>query len=209
VEPGNVVLINGTSSAGKSSIARALQAMMDPPYLHTGIDHFLERVPPGFIVASDGSGPAQAAGMLVVIGDGPRLVEVRIGPLGLRLLSGMYEAIAALALAGNHVVVDDVIYDRRVLRAMVTALQAVPVLFVGVHLPLAVAEQRELDRGDRLPGGARTFYPHVHAHGLYDLELDSAHATPQECAAQIKAALDQGLPRTALARLAAELNRYA
>jgi chloramphenicol 3-O phosphotransferase len=203
MEPGNVVLLNGTSSAGKSSIARALQAIMDVPYLHTGIDHFLERVPPGFVVMSDGVDPAEAAGLLAVIGAGPRLVEVRIGPAGLRLLAGMYAAIAALARAGNHVVVDDVIHDRRVLRAMVTALRDLPVLFVGVRLPLAVAEQRERDRGDRLPGGARTFYDQVRAHGLYDLDLDATTATPEACAAQIKAALEAGHPRTALPCLAA------
>ncbi len=202
MEPGNIVLLNGTSSAGKSSMARALQAMMDLPYLHTGIDHFLERVPPGFIVASDGVHPAEAEGLLAVIGAGPRLVEVRIGPAGLRLLAGMYAAIAALARAGNHVVVDDVIHDRRVLRAMVGALRDLPVLFVGVRLPLEVAEQRERDRGDRLPGGARAFYDHVHAHGVYDLDLDATTATPEACAAQIKAALEAGHPRTALARLA-------
>ncbi len=205
MEPGNIVLLNGTSSAGKSTLARALQAIMDPPYLHTGIDHWLERTPPGFVVASDGVDPAQAAGFLAVIGPGPRLVEVRIGPLGLRLLAGMYAAIAAIAAAGTPVVVDDVIHDPRVLRTMVAALAPYPVLFVGVRCDLAVAEQREIARGDRLPGGARTFYDHVHVPGVYDLELDSAALTPAECAAQIQHALQTGHPRTAVQRLAAIL----
>jgi chloramphenicol 3-O phosphotransferase len=205
VEPGNIVFLNGTSSAGKSSIARAVQEVMDVPYLHTGIDHFLERVPPGFIVASDGVNPAEAAGFLAVIGPGPRLTEVRIGPAGRRLLAGMYAAIAALSAAGQHVVVDDVIHDRRVLRTMVAALRDAPVLFVGVQVPLAEAERRELARGDRLPGGAGAFYPHVHAHGVYDLEIDATTATPHDCAARIKTALATGHPRTALRRLAAEL----
>ena len=42
---GNVVVLNGTSSSGKSSVARALQARMPTPYLHTGVDHFLSRLP--------------------------------------------------------------------------------------------------------------------------------------------------------------------
>lgn len=42
MKPGSIVLNNGTSSAGKSTLARALQEAMDEPYLHTGIDHFFQ-----------------------------------------------------------------------------------------------------------------------------------------------------------------------
>jgi len=38
--PGNVVILNGTSSAGKTTIARAVQDAMDEAYVHLGIDHF-------------------------------------------------------------------------------------------------------------------------------------------------------------------------
>ena len=94
---GNVVLLNRTSSAGKSSIARALQEAMVAPYLHTGIDHFLSSVPKGFSAVSDGARPATHDYFLLVYRgatarsiaavqrgeeaypDGA-LAEVRIGP---------------------------------------------------------------------------------------------------------------------------------
>jgi chloramphenicol 3-O phosphotransferase len=41
-----VIYLNGTSSAGKSSIARALQAKLDDLYLHVPLDVFLQMVPP-------------------------------------------------------------------------------------------------------------------------------------------------------------------
>src|SRR3954451_22729534 len=197
MDQGNIVLINGTSSAGKTSIAKALQELMETPYLHTGIDHFLPRVPHKFFEVSDGQHPATAEYFLLVYpagaartvagegyeggdtvyGDGI-LSEVRIGPGGLKLLRGMYHSIAALAGAGVDVVVDNVIHDRRELKVAVDALSDSRVLFVGLKLPRAVAEQRERDRGDRGPGGARAFYDLVHAHAIYDLELDTSLASP-------------------------------
>jgi chloramphenicol 3-O phosphotransferase len=45
----------------------------------------------------------------------------------------------------------------------------------------------------------------VHAHGKYDLELDTATASPLECAQRIKEALDNDHPRAAFRQLAAML----
>jgi chloramphenicol 3-O phosphotransferase len=144
--PGNVVILNGTSSAGKTTIAAAVQDVMDEAYVHLGIDHF--GLPERFNVRTEEAEPAAADGFLIMFRDG-RLVDVRLGPLGYRLRDGMYRAIAGLAEAGNHVVADDVIWDPRVLRSAVEALRHLPVLFVGVRCPLEVAERWEHERGDR------------------------------------------------------------
>lgn len=82
------------------------------------------------------------------------------------------------------VIVDDVIHDRRVLAAAVEALRDPPVLFAGLRVPREIAGRRE--RGDRGPGGAAAFYGLVHAHGVYNLELDTAAADPMRCALRIK-----------------------
>jgi chloramphenicol 3-O phosphotransferase len=216
---GNVVLLNGTSSAGKTSIALALQEIMDAPYVYTGIDH-TPRIHHKFHVVSDGINPATSDYFLLVYGGGSvrtetrtetgeiiysggPITEVRLGPGALKLLSGMYRSIAGFAAAGVDVVADDVIYDHRVLRAAVDALGEAAVLFVGLRLPLAEAERRERERGDRGPGGAAAWYDLVHAHGIYDLEFDTSIASPLECAQRIKAALENGHPRRAFRELAA------
>ena len=217
---GNVVLLNGTSSAGKSTIAKELQGIMETPYLHMGIDHFLASVPPTGSLVTEVDGQittdffqviylGRTAESIAAVQRGEAeypdgvLSEVRIGPGGLKLLAGMYRSVAAIAAAGIDVIVDDVIHDRRVLMAAVAALRDTPVLFVGLRLPREVAERRERERGDRGPGGASAFYDLVHAHGVYDLELDTAAASPMECAVQIKKALQDGHPRRAFRRLAA------
>ena len=85
------------------------------------------------------------------------MTACRIGDEGRRLLRGMYASFAALARAGLNLIADDVIYDEEVLGSAVAALHELDAYFVAIHCPLAVAEQRERDRGDRLPGGARVF----------------------------------------------------
>jgi chloramphenicol 3-O phosphotransferase len=72
-------------------------------------------------------------------------------------------------------------------------------------MPLAVAEQRKRARTDRGPGGAAVFYHLVHAHGLYDLELDTSLATPLECARRIEEARESRRSRTAFRQLATTL----
>ena len=42
---GNIIFLNGTSSSGKTVISKALQVIMDEYYIHTGLDHYLERIP--------------------------------------------------------------------------------------------------------------------------------------------------------------------
>src|SRR5919206_4011075 len=45
-----IILLNGTGSAGKTSIARALQALFEEPYLHLGMDCFyVEVCPPKYL----------------------------------------------------------------------------------------------------------------------------------------------------------------
>ena len=64
---GNIILLNGTSSAGKTTIAQAIQEVMEAPYLHTGIDQFLiEHLPRRLLVYSDGVDPPEAEGWLAV-----------------------------------------------------------------------------------------------------------------------------------------------
>jgi chloramphenicol 3-O phosphotransferase len=217
--PGTIVLLNGTSSSGKTSIVRALQARMDEPWLHTGIDEHAPRLPVKFVSVTGGPRPVFSDYTTLVYdrpverlvmklgdvefpyGDGT-LVDVRYGPGAVRMFAARYHGMAATAAAGFSLVIDDVIFDPRVLRAAVDAFADSAVLFVGLRLPLEVAEQREQARGDRGPGGARLFYERVHAHGRYDLELDTATLTPDECAQRIAQALADGQPRGAIQELA-------
>lgn len=201
MQPGKIIILNGTSCSGKTTLAHALQNALSEPYYALSIDDFQNGFPAGTIQFGDGIDPAEVPGWLAVVADG-RLVDLRMGPQGLRFLEGLYASLAAFAAAGNNIIFEDVFYDERALKAALKALQGLPVLLVGVFVPLEVARQREEARGTALPGGAEVYFERVHAHELYDLEVDTAMATPDECALAIRDFLDQDLPLTATRRLA-------
>jgi chloramphenicol 3-O phosphotransferase len=114
----------------------------------------------------------------------------------------MLATLAALAQQCD-LIVDDVIPDAETLARTLDALAPFTVLFVRVECALEVAEQRERKRGDRTIGMARGLAPTVHAHGVYDLTVDSAKMSPAESAAIIRDRLLTGPAPTAFAELRA------
>lgn len=191
--PGRVISLNGTSSSGKSSIARALQEILEEPYLHVGIDTFSLMLPESYRL-----GGPEGARLVPAPGGGVRPVP---GPVQRRMRLGMYHAVEALVRTGNNVILDDVINDPDAFRECVGLLWRDPGLFVGVHCPLAVLEERERARGSRTPGIARGMLEGAHAHGIYDLEIDTSLETAMECATRIKRRLEEGPEPTAFRRL--------
>ena len=174
-----IVLLNGVSSVGKGSVAKALQKIASRPMLHVQMDAFLEMMPPG----SFGDPLGYVFETQVVAGK--PVTAVYGGPIMEAALKGMRGAVAAMAEAGNDLVVDEVLWEPEVLADYRRRLAPYDFRTVGLHAPLEVIEQRERQRGDRVLGLARWQYDKVHGGLTYDLELDSSSATPDELAAQI------------------------
>lgn len=165
--PGQVILLNGTSSSGKSSIATELLDVLEDVWYHVPIDAFhrmRSRVDGTFL------------------------------PVFQRTVLGYHRAIAGMAAAGNNVVADYVLGERWRLTDCLEVLKNTPVLFVGVRCSLPELERREAERGNRRIGQAAMQFPIVHQHGLYDVEVDTERRTPQECALLIRDRLAAGPP---------------
>ena len=174
-----IILLNGVGSAGKSSIAKALQTLTAEPFLHVQMDAFIEMLPEALQDHEDGFSYETAAD-----GDKPSVV-VKTGVAGARALRGMRHAIAAMAGQGNNLIVDDVLCDGE-MPEYLEVLAAFDLRLVGVLAPLEVLEAREVQRADRLPGLARWQYGRVHKGIRYDLEVDTSELTPPECARRIQ-----------------------
>ncbi|HUL05636.1 MAG TPA: AAA family ATPase [Candidatus Acidoferrum sp.] len=174
-----IVLLNGVGSAGKSSIAKALQAMTTRPFLHVQMDAFIDMMPEGSF------GHPDWLVFEAVQENGKPSVVIRTGPLAERVFRGMRHAIAAMAAQGNNLIVDDVLVGSEKAE-YVRLLAGFELFLVGVFAPLEVLEERERARGDRLIGLARWQYERVHAGMTYDLAVDTSRATPQECAEMIQ-----------------------
>ena len=217
-----IILLNGTGSAGKTSIARALQALFEEPYLHLGMDCFYVEVcppkylfrllePGAYVEGEEARAPESVLFLPPTVGEAGEVGQgagtaIRLPPFGHRLISSMHHAVAAVAGLGNHVIVDHVLWEPRWLRECLGLWRGFSVLFVGVRCPLAVAEARELARADRSAKGVvRWQFERVHAHGVYDLEVDTSVASPLECAERIKRRALEGPAPAAFARLRARV----
>jgi len=173
--PTQVIVLNGASSSGKSSIARCLKAVLSDPWLSLGVDTLLAAMP--------ASTRASAAG-IEISSDG----EVRVGPEFRTLEDAWIVGIAAMADAGARIIVDDVFLDGGLAQQRWRhALADLEVMWVGVRCEAEVATARELARGDRVPGMAAHQAEAVHQGVVYDLEVDTTHAEALACAEAIAA----------------------
>lgn len=184
---GRIIILNGASSSGKTTVLRALQGLFEEPYLDAGVDRFLWMLPKRYL-------------------DRPLWDEVlglatHSGRIGHHLISGMHHAMAALARAGNHVLADHVLVEPSWLDECAEVLGDLPAFLVGIRCPLDVLMRREQERKDRTLGQAQAQFPIVHARAVYDLEVDTSLTGPDECALLIKSRVEDGTPPTALKRL--------
>lgn len=178
--PGRIIFLNGTSSSGKSSIARELLRILDEPYFHMPVDSF-------HAMRSRREMPAEEL---------PGVLH--------RTWRGYHRAVAGMAAAGNNVVVDHVLSEEWRLLDCLELFPARDVVLVGVHCSLEELRRREQARGDRPAGLAARQFGHVHAHGRYDIECDTTSAGAADCARRIRAFLPQRTLPTAFEALRGE-----
>ena len=172
-----VVILNGASSAGKTSIVRELQQILPPTWLADGIDRLLEMLPPG--LRDDDAGlKFQPDGMFTV---GPALRHAE---------RAWMTGVAAMARAGADVFVDDVFLGGAASQQRWRdALGDVSHRFIAVYCTPEVLAERERSRGDRIVGTGAGQAAVVHEDVEYDFAVDTTDASTAVCAAAIAAYL--------------------
>jgi chloramphenicol 3-O phosphotransferase len=175
----DMIFLNGPSSAGKTAIAKRLQERLDGIWLHVTLDMVFRLLPEKFLSDPDW---------------GDKLDwDV--------FLSGFHAAVRQLPCTGFPVILDHVCTSRRWRDQCVQLFADYAVLHVGVCCSLAELRRREVMRGDRKRGIAEEhlrWYAHARP---FDLEVDTGSAGPDECAAQIMAAMESLTGPTAFERI--------
>ncbi len=192
-----LIFVNGPSSAGKTTLSRALQAAITEPYLCIGFDDFVFLSAPRYYLGADTAQQTvndefteQGAQMVITSAPGePRSVTAVFGPVFRRLVDAMPAAVRALVDAGNAVIFDDVLHDRQMYDTRSLAFAGLDVFAVGVSCALDVMEDRERSRGDRVLGRARGLADVVHTFCSYDVIVDTTSSTVEECVGEIMGAL--------------------
>jgi chloramphenicol 3-O phosphotransferase len=171
--PTQVIVLNGTSSSGKSSIARGLQSLLPQPWLTLGVDDLLTAIPPALLKSEDG---------VVFAPDG----QITVGPALRQLDAAWSQGIAAMARAGAGVILDVVfLQGATAQQRWRDVFVGLDVLWVKVQCDPLVAAARETARGDRVPGMAASQARLVHEGVIYDMAVDTTHASPEDCARRI------------------------
>ena len=182
-----VIVLNGTSSAGKSTLASALQARLAEAgecWIVMGIDDFLGKLPWAWVTYGDHVGEHADEGIVFEMVEGA--VECRVGPVAERMLAAYRGAVAAVARAGINVIVDEVLLSEDGWQEWQYELDGLEVLWVAVTSDLEVLSSAS-DRTDRMIGLARSQHGVVHRHAVYDVRVDTASMDPAVAAAAIAA----------------------
>lgn len=198
--PGQIIILNGAPRSGKSSIVAEIQATFPGVWINLGVDRFMQATPAPY---SPGMGLRPG-------GERPDLE-----PLIVTLYAALYESVAAHSRLGLNVVVDVGHHDsysvsRGILFDCARRLRGAPVLFVGVHCPIAVIMERRRNTGynadlavdSPVPAPVLLWQNEVHKPGIYDIELDTSARNPRECAELIRQHLAVGPAPTAFDTLA-------
>ena len=153
---GKIIFLNGASSSGKSTLARALQQSLEEPFWCFSIDHLRD------------SGVLPLERIFAGEFDWPMLRPA--------FFDGFHRCLSVIAGAGNNLIVEHIVESEAWMKQLVNLLSAFDVFFVGIHCPLRELARRELARGDRRIGEASDDFQNIHSLAVYDLELDSTES---------------------------------
>ena len=157
------IVLHGPTSAGKSSLARALQDTAAVPAFHVGLDAFVT-----MSRRRDMRSPEEERQAYHVHCENLR------------------STLARLVETPFEIIVDFVLRDEAELQECFRVLAKRPMYLVGVRAPLDVLEERERRREDRAAGMAREQSPNPAFGRDYDLVVDTSTYTPESAAQAIR-----------------------
>ncbi len=166
-----VVVLNGTSSSGKTTIARAFQEAAPRLFLNFSIDSILYALPPAIL---------------------ERLKRGESTDLRfLELVRGFCACVRELLALGHDLVIDHAVVTEAEAELLKAAVKGHRVLLVGLDCAVEVLAERERGRGDRRPGLAAMQCERIHQWLEYDLRIDSGRVSAEEAARMIASALHE------------------
>jgi chloramphenicol 3-O phosphotransferase len=206
---GTVIILNGASASGKSSLQKELQKLFREPYLNIGLDTFFvgvlpERFVMGPRLENDIDHSLVMQGVPGTDTQGNRLFTLVVGPVGDKVMQGMHRAIAAYAKTGNSCIVDYIAYKKEWISDLGAALEGITVYLIGVDCPIEILESREKARGRSfVEGHARSHYKTVHEfmNNTYDVRVNTGEMSAKSCALIIQKFIENNPRPTAFKSL--------
>lgn len=161
----NVILLNGPSSSGKSTLSIALQKSLEyktgEKYGIISIDDFLDMTINEVIYEDD------------VFEISPKLCKTAVD----------------MASSQRNIIIDHVITSKRIFKQLIEGLEVYDIYLICVTCPLQELIRREQQRKNRCLGSAEASFKYLFPQETYDLTIDTFQTPIEECTLQIIKAL--------------------
>lgn len=183
---GNIIILNGVSSSGKTTVSKALQQKMKEHYFWVANDTFCQMC----------SSKHWKEDWILRIN---------------QALIAMIHSVKTFSDLGFNVIVDQVFLNNKsqgtILQKCVEVLHEYPVLFVRTDCELKELNRREKERGNRKIGQAESQLNIVHSHNCYDVEIDTSLNDLDENIKKIQLELEKMKTRRAFSLLHEKLSK--
>jgi len=192
-KPGTVIIVAGTTSAGKSTLCRNIQRSLDDPCIQFGIDNQVEMIAKKYLgvpltkeeIHNFKPKHEQNLGFYLVPPgtneDNPfEYAILQIGPVARLLMSAHYYGVKYISLAGINVVCDLIFAFEDLYLEVKEVFGDIPVLWVSISADKEILLEHEKRRGDRVPGHTIGLFEQMYKDIPFDLEIDSGKLSPEE-----------------------------
>jgi chloramphenicol 3-O-phosphotransferase len=175
---GKFIAIAGPAAAGKSTVAKALQAQLirgGELWLVMELDVFARALPRDWIKWGKHQGEFAERGFIYARGPDGR-VDLTLGPDGRRVLEAFHRSVAAVVQSGVNIICETIVYDDADWHDWSQMLTNISARWVKLGAALEVLEAREAERPRPAQGVARGMMARKPV-GEYDVEADTGVET--------------------------------
>lgn len=204
VKKGNIILIHGASSSGKSTLSKAIQKASNKTFLHVGVDtavlHYLHLryligVPldehdqswrePNF----NPTNYQKQGGSWIAAGPGKfnptSHIRFQIGNATRRAFSAIYATIAEMSRLGFNVISDHCFHYEDYYHEALHRFKGLPVTYVALNPSVETIRQREIERNDRMIGMAEAVHFQMKRDFKAGLSIDTGEISPEDAAQKV------------------------
>ena len=210
-----IIFLNGTSSTGKSSVARELMRQSQIPFLHYASDHLLNFWIDSKFVNSfkDEQKPQKWQAewfcrQQAIDKNGHTVFHINNGKKGWTLYCDLVKAACGLMDKGYDMIIDEVMISKSQMSLFYPSLIHKKAYMIYVYCEESERERREKQRGNRNVGLSRGLLEDVDkVISTYDLKIDTTHLSTTECAKKIFNFIESNPKPTAVKKLAKEYSQ--
>lgn len=190
-----IIVINGTSSTGKTTTARTLQKIFPKPLFYLGLDLWISETlcerfwEPAVRIEDIKHNQENQLGTHFLL---PHTEHnptpwpmVGSGPASDAAIYVMHQTAVDFYQRGYWVIIDHVFLASRWYQNFMETTKDCQRFLIKFTSEEAILEQREKARGNRMPNVFRALNECIHQNVAYDLLIDTSHTTPLSTAESI------------------------